>query len=140
MPKNQKAFTHKKMRVVNIAFNVRNQTHLLIICFQLHGHHRLEQPGELICPFIHRLQRMAINNQCAHGGKGACSGTPGAHTHKFIIHAAPDNLQQQAELVAAYPGHFNAQQICRYTRIQEHFPGIKPQMISAGQSGLHKVP
>src|SRR5690606_33913598 len=72
VPDDQDALSQKVVRIVDAAFNSRNQARAVIQDFKLHGHHTLEQPREPVGLLIHLFQRLATDHQSTHGSE--CTG------------------------------------------------------------------
>ena len=140
MPDHQDALPQEKTGIVDFALNPGNQLRIVLADFQFHRYHGLKQTGKPEGLAVHRFQVRAVHDQRAHGCKRSGPGPSRAKPHELVAHPVPEHLHQMAELIAAYPGHLNTQQIRRNTGLPEHFSGIKTKRFGAHQGGLNKVP
>ena len=131
VPDHQNALAQKIVRVVDAAFNSRDQARTVTEDFKLHGHHRFEQPREPEGLLIYLFQRLATDHQRTHGGERSGAGTAWPHAHKLIAGALPDYLHQLAELITAHPCHFNAKKIWRDPGLLEQSTAVQAQAFGA---------
>ena len=139
VPDHQNAFPQVVVWILDVTLDSGHQAGIVCAHLQLHGHHGFEQAGELECPLIHLFQGLAIDHQRTHGGEGACARPARAQPHELIAGAVPDNLHQGAELIAAHPCLFNAQQIRRDAGLLQQLAHIQPQPLCARQRCFNKV-
>ena len=139
MPDHQDALAQEIAGIVDLAFDPQYQPGLLLSDFQLHGHHGLEQSGELEGLAVDCFQIGAVDDEGTHGRERTRPGPAWTQAHEFIPGAVPEHLHQPAELVTADPCHLDTQQIRRNPGLFQHLPGVQPLRLRTDQSCLHKM-